>query len=405
LKTIRKVALVTHGETTYVRQLILGAMAYARGATPIATRDFHLEEDVTLDPRSDLARLNQLRNWSPDGLLCAVGAESLERLFQSLPQPRPPIVNLFAAQTRPGLVIVAASHTAWIEQCVRHLRQQGLKSIANLDLDDRSRQEFRRHLFEQIVRPASPATASLFHATKSALLTDASAPVTPVPARLAAWLRQLPKPVGIITATNGGGGYLIRVCQELGLRVPEDIAVMGTDEADLALACTPSLTTVLPDAHAIGTAGMQLLCEWMNGKPAPPEPVRIKGMVLHVRESTGKRRAEICDIPAALAYIERYACQNLSVERLLRETQHVCEKTFYTHFKASTGQTPREAIQRRQLDEARRLLTQTQISITTIAEYCGFADSSCFSRTFRAAEGRSPRDYRKQLKNQNSRGK
>jgi ABC-type sugar transport system substrate-binding protein len=87
----------------------------------------------------------------------------------------------------------------------------------------------------------------------------------------------------VFTGTSlGGGGYLIRVCQELGLRVPEDVAVVGVDDDDLAIASSPTLTTVLPAAQIIGREAMRLLDQMMRGKPAMPEPVRLDAMDLRV---------------------------------------------------------------------------------------------------------------------------
>jgi LacI family transcriptional regulator len=202
--------------------------------------------------------------------------------------------------------------------------------------------------------------------------------------------------VGVICATLGGGGYLIRVCHELGLRVPEDVAVVGQDDTDLAIASQPPLTTVLPAAQQIGREAMLLLDQMMDGKPAPKEPVRHDAMDLHVRESTGLKRAAICDIAAALDYINQHACHGVSVEQVIKETQRVSKVTFHKHFQAATGQSPGEAIQQRQVEEARRLLANTELSVTTIAENCGFSDSSNFARNFRALQEMTPMEYRKQ---------
>ena len=62
--------------------------------------------------------------------------------------------------------------------------------------------------------------------------------------------------------------------------------------------------------------------------------------------------------------------------------------------KAVTGITPGQAIQRRQFEEARRLLTGTRLAVSTVAEKCGFTSSSDFARRFRAFEGLSPSEYR-----------
>jgi LacI family transcriptional regulator len=392
--SIRKVAIVSRNWTAHVYRLMLGALSYAEVHPNIVTRDFRIPRDFTIDDNPGTA-VNQLRKWNPDGLLCFLTSDPMERLVRSLPQSRP-IVNTCDSRPIPGMARLLGSQAKWIETCVRHLRQQGFRSVAYLLLEQRHQHKFWIDLFNEKARPANPSEASLLEVVNPLLLEDPEAPVAPVPPRLAAWLLNLPRPVGVFCPSLGGGGYLIRVCHELGLRVPEDVAVVGSDDTDLALACNPSLTTVVITAQKIGHEAMHLLDQMLNGAPAPAEAIRLEAMDLHVRESTGLRRAEICDLAAALEYINQHACHGISVEQLMKETQNVSKVTFHKHFLAATGQTPGDAIQQRQLEEARRLLGKTELSITAIAENCGFDNSSNFARRFHALQGMTPRDYRKQ---------
>lgn len=393
MQDVRKIAIVSRAWTAYVYRLMLGSLSYAAAHPNFVMRDFRLFQDLPNDDGPDPA-LRQLLKWNPDGLISFLETEPLEQLIQSLPQPRP-IVNMCAVKPMPGVGVVTARLATMIELGVRHLREQGLRAPTYLVLQAVPQQAYFNGLFNQIARPADLAKAILVEVINPFVLEDPDAPVAPVPAGLANWLRQLPKPAGVFCQDLGGGGYLIRVCRELGLRVPEDVAVVGVDDDDLAIASHPPLTTVLPAAQQIGREAMQLLDEMMNGKAAPAEPLRLESMNLHVRESTGLKRAEICDIAAALEYINQHACQGVSVEQVIRATQHVSKVTFHKHFQAATGQTPGEAIQQRQMEEACRLLANTELSMTTIAEHCGFGDSSGFARSFRACQGMSPSDYRK----------
>lgn len=398
MQTARKVAIAANVWTAYVYRLMLGGLSYAAVHPNLVTRDFRFSRDRQNRDKPEAA-LTQLLHWNPDGLFGFFDTEPLERLLQSLPEPRP-MVNMCAIKPMPGVAVVVGRLAAMMELAVNHLRQQGLRSLAYLAVEDWQQHPYWSNTFNRIARPANPALATHLELISLSVIEDPYAPVAPVPARLAAWLRQLPKPVGVFCASLGGGGYLIRVCRELGLRVPEDVAVVGSDDEDLAIASSPTLTTVNPAAHAIGREAMQLLDQMMNGKPAPMEPVRLDALDLQVRESTGSKRPQICDIAAALDYIARHACHGVSVEQVMKETQRVSKGTFHKHFLATTGQTPGNAIRQRQVEEARRLLATTQISITTIAEQCGFCDIGNFSRGFRVVQGMSPRDYRKQAQAQ-----
>jgi DNA-binding LacI/PurR family transcriptional regulator len=59
---------------------------------------------------------------------------------------------------------------------------------------------------------------------------------------------------------------LVAAAHELGLRVPEDVAVVGFDDLDLARLTTPPLTTVRFDAEALGAAAFGLLHARLQGQ-------------------------------------------------------------------------------------------------------------------------------------------
>jgi LacI family transcriptional regulator len=389
-----KIAVVSSFWTGYVYSLTRGATAYIDANMQGVIRDFRLPRKVG---RSDATRhaMAQLRHWEPDGLLTFTETEMLQELIRRLPRPRP-IVAMCAVEPSPGVALVTGSFAHQMEVAVRHLRQQGLRSLAFVVLENPESNSTRIDAFLRIARPAKPNLATLVEPVEHSLLEDPERTVRPVPPRLAAWLKRLPKPVGVICVQTGGGGYLIRICQALGLRVPEDVSVLGTDDTDLSLSSTPTLTSVVPAGETIGFEAMRVLQRMILGQPAPRETVRVKAMGLHVRQSTGLKRAEICDIAAAMEYINQHACQGISVAQLIQETQHVSRWTFQKHFQAATGKTAGDVIRERQFQEARRLLRTTELSVTLIAEQCGFSASNEFARAFRAAEGKSPSAYRKE---------
>lgn len=390
---IRRVAFVSPLSTAYVHRLVRGALSYADNRSHAIMRDFRIPRDFQASTGNGDV-VGKLCSWNPDGILGFLENEELERLLRILPR-RAPAVVMSAVQLQPGVAVVAASFSAPIKTAIQHFRQLGLRSLVLLSLEREELMEApMSETFIQLAQPANPKQATFTEAVAPALLDDTDTPVTPVPARLAKWLRSLPKPSGIFCPQTGGGGYIIRVCTALGLRVPQDVAVIGSDDADLSLASNPALTSVIPVGEAIGFEAMRVLDDMMHGQPAPTERIRLEAMDLHVRQSTGLLRAQVCDIAAALDHIHQHACNGLSVARLLAATQQVSSKTFHTHFKSATGMTPGEAILSRQLEEARRLLAETGLPITLVAEKSGFGSSSDFARRFRMKEGKSPTEFR-----------
>ena len=77
----------------------------------------------------------------------------------------------------------------------------------------------------------------------------------------------------------------IRAIQEQGLRVPQDVSVMGFDDIPGAAFHTPSLTTVRQPLTRMGEVAAQSLLERIEGKKDYPAEIAIEPDLV-VREST-----------------------------------------------------------------------------------------------------------------------
>lgn len=69
--------------------------------------------------------------------------------------------------------------------------------------------------------------------------------------------------------------HAIKVLREAGRRVPEDVAVMGFDNADFAAYSVPALTTLEVDKHMMGRECAKLLLRLMNGDSNAAIPSRV----------------------------------------------------------------------------------------------------------------------------------
>src|SRR5579872_3337862 len=79
----------------------------------------------------------------------------------------------------------------------------------------------------------------------------------------------------------------IRAIQEQGLRVPQDISVMGFDDIPGAAFHTPSLTTVQQPLNRMGEVAAQSLLERIEGNKEYPSEIAIEPDLV-VRESTAR---------------------------------------------------------------------------------------------------------------------
>lgn len=91
------------------------------------------------------------------------------------------------------------------------------------------------------------------------------------------------------TAIVAGSDFMaigiLRALLEHGLRVPEDVSLIGFDDIDLSSYTTPPLTTMRQDRRAMGCGAVRDLIAMIEGKKEVPS--RLLPTQLIVRKSTG----------------------------------------------------------------------------------------------------------------------
>jgi len=387
--TTHKIALLSANWTRWEHRLLSGALRFADAHPGVFVRPFAPYHDIE-------TAWQEIQNWGAVGAFGILEDVDLQKLVAAGGGCFP-IVNCALAGDYPGVVTVQGDFTAFLDLAVTHLRQLGLRSIGMLMVEEG--QHIRERLVEPFIRitqPSRPDDATCVLHVDRGTVWNPDANVEPIPEKLVNWLQRLPKPSGVVCPPLGGGGYLIRCCHALNLRVPEDVAVIGSDETDLSLACEPTLTSVVLSMDLVGFDALRILNEMIHGYPPKSTIVRLKSAELTVRESTGRRRPEICDIAAALECIQTNATKGITVDQVIRQTQKVSRVTFHRRFREATGKSPAEAIRDRQLSEVRRLLAGTELPVTMISDLAGFSSAKVLARSFRQVERMSPRDYRKQ---------
>jgi LacI family transcriptional regulator len=97
-------------------------------------------------------------------------------------------------------------------------------------------------------------------------------------------------PTAIFAASDLMAAGALRAAHELGVRVPQDLALIGFDDIGLASLIQPQLTTVRQDMHALGEAAAEALSRMIDDPDAAPVR-RLVPTRLVVRSSTGAREA------------------------------------------------------------------------------------------------------------------
>ena len=100
-------------------------------------------------------------------------------------------------------------------------------------------------------------------------------------------LLALPEPPDAIACASDSMAIgAMAAIEEASLRIPEDIAVSGFDDAEFAVTVRPRLTTMRQDAIGMGTVAAEAVLRMLKDPEAAP-PVVVIPTELIIRESSG----------------------------------------------------------------------------------------------------------------------
>ncbi len=217
---------------------------------------------------------------------------------------------------------------------------------------------------------------------------------TDVDQKLKDWVTSLPKPIGVMAANDWRAVCVIHAALDVGLRVPEDVAVVGVDnDAWLTRLTRPRLTSIEPDWQRTGRVAAQMLHQLMRRETPTPQEW-IKPLGLTARGSTEIVITEHPVVGKALGFIRQQCGELITVEDVLEQVDVSRRKLEYL-FKRVIGATPHAAICRARVDRAKEMLRRTDASIADVARACGFGAANQLQIVFKRLTGMTPGDYRR----------
>ncbi|MBR5626582.1 MAG: DNA-binding transcriptional regulator [Thermoguttaceae bacterium] len=214
--------------------------------------------------------------------------------------------------------------------------------------------------------------------------------------RLETWLVQLPKPVGLFVASDSYANFVIQICHQAGIVIPDDVAILSCDNDPLICRTVfPPLSSIDHNCQKIGYKAGQLLHSRMMGKKVESCPQFVKPAFIAVRQSTDMIAVDDEYVIEAISFIRRNIDKSIGV-RQVTDYVGVTRKTIERHFRNVLGRTPAEEILRQRMQRAKYLLQETSLTIDVIAESVGFPVTEYFLRVFRQVFGMTARQMRQQ---------
>jgi DNA-binding LacI/PurR family transcriptional regulator len=203
------------------------------------------------------------------------------QLSEALPLPT---VAVPGHKHFPGVTNVVLDHHRAAQVALNHLLELGHKDIAFMKGQAFSSDSADR--WKAIVQVAKDLKIEI--KPELTVQIDIDDPTPQVGYPFAKQLLERKVPFTALFAYNDISALgAIRAFQEAGLRVPQDISVIGFDDIQGAAYSTPSLTTVRQPLAEMGNIAAKALLERIEGKKDGPGEIAIEPSLV-VRQSTGR---------------------------------------------------------------------------------------------------------------------
>ncbi|MBF6330112.1 LacI family DNA-binding transcriptional regulator [Nocardia transvalensis] len=233
---------------------------------------------VTLDRGGVLAAVNRLADQGVDGVIVIAPQQDTATALQSLTTPLAAVV--VEAGQGVGLPSASVDQFEGTRLVVRHLLDLGHRTVWHVAgpdgwLEARDRVEGWRRTLRAAAAPVPPPLRGDWSARSG------------YEAGLALSERQ--DVTAVFAANDQMALGLLRAFAERGIRVPEQVSVVGFDDIPEAAYLSPPLTTVRQDFDEVGRRCMRLLLHMLESGAAVPEPPPVVPTLM-VRESAAAPR-------------------------------------------------------------------------------------------------------------------
>jgi LacI family transcriptional regulator len=209
-----------------------------------------------------------------------------------------------------------------------------------------------------------------------------------------AWLRSLPKPIGIIAVTDARARQLLQACASAGIAVPDQVALIGIDNDPMVRMLTPvPLSSVIQGAHEIGRTAAHLLDQMLHGARLAGIRIPVPPAGINALASSQHQPVKHPHVMRARHFIRQFACQGIRTNQVA-ERVGVSRSSIEALFRQELGCSVHDEILRFKLDAAMAGLDSRERSIADVALDSGFLTPQYMHMVFKRELGCTPRAYR-----------
>jgi LacI family transcriptional regulator len=381
MKARPNVALIVETSSAYGRQILSGIARFQRA---------HGGWSVLLDEGTVRGlQPNFLENFDCDGIICRSTSPGW---LSALKEFKVPVIDLNDRHGYLGVPRVSSDMAAIGRMAVEHLLERGFRHIAFSG--------YKNEVWsaERLagVQEALISRGKICGIYESPFQLRRQQGWQEERAKICAWLETLPRPLGIVACNDVRGYGVLDACRSLDIAVPEEVAVVGVDNAETFCdLCDPPLSSVVPNADRIGYEAASLLNRLMAGESMGAINLLVPPREVKTRQSSDVLAVADPGIAMALRFIRENACDGIGVSDVVRHAA-LSRSALERGFRAYLGHSPQQEIRSVRLKRVQQLLAETDWPLTRIAEVSGFEYANYLMVRFKDAFGQTPSQWRKQ---------
>ena len=378
-----RITLLFNANKVYDRMVLQGIGEYLR--TSQSVWDVYLDEDFRYRERT-------LEKWAGDGVIADMDDP---RIVEAVGDLTVPVVGVggsyHSADCYPAFPYVATDNAKISQAAFEHLKNKGLENFAFYGLPE---SPFQRWAAEREQAFVDAVEAGGYRSDVYRGLETRPDMWRTALERLESWLQSLPRPVGIMAVTDSRARHLLQVCRKPGLMVPDEVAIVGVDNDDVArFVSTIPLSSVEQATREMGVRAARLLHRMLAGFKVTREPSIVPPVGIIERASSDYQAAKDPQVIQALHYIRKYACQGIKVEHVAAFVGR-SRSSLERRFRAERGHSIHQEIHTARLGRACELLRNTDMPIADVASDCGFPSVQYLYTVFKKHTGLTPLGFR-----------
>ncbi|MEI6106502.1 MAG: substrate-binding domain-containing protein [Opitutae bacterium] len=363
---------------------------YGRGILQGIARYFQQHPEITVLKfmRPAAYRREAIVRLAPDGIIAQISNQEDERVLSQLGVP---IVNVSGILRHPALTTVNSDDMGVGQLALSHFHGRNLRHFAYVGDRTHAAAKLRWQGFQAAARRLGTPTVPRYFLPHEE--SD-----SPYPERLqrglVKWLRQLPHPIGVLCFTDRVAIEVAEACARARLRVPEQVAILGTgnDASRLDFAHV-EVSSIQLNTTRIGHLAAETLHQMIQQPGQPPVEILVPPQRISIRRSTDRFAVNDELVAGALDHISAHVGNPVYVTEIARAAG-VSRRSLEMHFRRSLGTSVYAQVQRIRFERVLELMTDPAMSLDAIAYSTGFGGAAAFSTMFRRHFKVAPSVYR-----------